>query len=412
MTRKTAQKRAVLILDGQANALSIVRSLGRQGVPIYLSAPAECYALHSRYCQQTYLIPEGVPLLNYWHKLLLEDPAEELKNAILFPCSDKALEFVIAHQAELEKQYILEGQSLQSRQELLDKQHTLRVAKQAGISIPEFWQVKKQQDVIDIMHEVSYPAIIKPIHSHLFQAQFDGQKYLAVQNAQELLDKASRVLKAGLEFMVSEYIPGPDSLLCSYFTYHDQAEQPLYHFTKRIKRRYPVNHGGATYHVTEWQPEVAKLGQKLLAHIHFTGLCNMEFKRDLRDGQLKLIEINARFVASQELVYQSGMDIAQIVYKHLDGQTPPKIEEYQQHLHLWIPDRDFHAFRQLKQRGELSFSGWLKSLAHWQVVNYFKWHDPLPWLIKVRDDLSYIGSRLLHKLEQTTGGKGAADPNP
>ena len=65
--------------------------------------------------------------------------------------------------------------------------------------------------------------------------------------------------------------------------------------------------GTACYHVTDWIPEAAELGTQLFAHVGLRGLANVEFKQDPRDGQYKLIECNARFVASNGLVSAAGL---------------------------------------------------------------------------------------------------------
>ena len=72
--------------------------------------------------------------------------------------------------------------------------------------------------------------------------------------------------------------------------------------------------GNACYHISSWEPEAADLGEKFFRGINLRGLGNIEFKRDLRDGKLKVIECNARFTAAQELLNRSGMDISEIIY--------------------------------------------------------------------------------------------------
>ena len=223
--------------------------------------------------------------------------------------------------------------------------------------------------------------MIKPIHSHLFQRQF-RKKLLVVNDFQELLRRVEEVLAHDLQIMVCELVPGPDEMLSSYYTYIDAADQHLFHFTKRMIRRAPVNFGGGCYHRTEWVPETAEMGQRFFRGIHFRGLGNIEFKRDLRDGRLKVIECNARFTAAQELLVRAGIDIAWVVYQHLTGGEVPRITAYREDMRLWYPRDDFDAFRELNARGELSIGAWLKSVAHPQVFPFWSWRDPVPALAR------------------------------
>ena len=54
----------------------------------------------------------------------------------------------------------------------------------------------------------------------------------------------------GLEMIVTEIIPGPESAYCSMFTYLDETGEPLFLYTKRKLRQYPPGFGVGCYHVT------------------------------------------------------------------------------------------------------------------------------------------------------------------
>ncbi len=175
-------------------------------------------------------------------------------------------------------------------------------------------------------------------------------------------------------------IPGPDHLLASYYTYLDSDGQPLFHFTKRIIRRFRKNEGLACYQITDWDGEVAELGLRFFQRIGMRGLANVEFKRDLRDGQLKLIECNPRFTAAQALLVGCGFDIASFIYDHLTGRPVEPPRSYRNGVRMWNPGRDFLAYWELRASNELTFGGWLKSVCHPQVLPFFQMSDPLPSL--------------------------------
>ena len=62
-----------------------------------------------------------------------------------------------------------------------------------------------------------------------------------------------------------------------------------------MTRVYPVTSGPGCHHITDWIPELREPALRLFRQAGLRGLANVEFKRDDRDGQLKLIECNARF---------------------------------------------------------------------------------------------------------------------
>jgi predicted ATP-grasp superfamily ATP-dependent carboligase len=385
----------VLLLGGRENSLSLVRNLGRAGIAVSASGDRFCWGMHSRYCHKAYPVPQGKSVTEFWTQLLLSGD-RSLDGHIVFPCNDEAVELLAKRHAEFEARYILDDCTPEIAFASLDKMKTLELARAAGVPTPNFWQVRSVEDVEAIRDKVTFPIMVKPLSSHKFNAVFKRKLFIIEESFEELKEKARLALEHGLEIMVVEMIPGPDDLLNSYYTYIDRDGRYLFHFTKRIIRRYPINRGGACYHITEWLPETADLGRKLFTGINLRGLGNIEFKRDTRDGKLKVIEINPRFTAPHELIVRCGAPIDLIVYCHLTGQEIPRFETFGQFVRLWHPVKDFLAFLELNRRGELSFWQWLRSVAHrGQIFPIFSLSDPMPFFASAGSVFSKLKGRRL-----------------
>ncbi|RMD96186.1 MAG: carboxylate--amine ligase [Calditrichaeota bacterium] len=315
----------------------------------------------------------------YWKELLF-GRSDTLRGSVLFACNDDAVEFLATHYDELREHYILDTMAQDVHLAMLNKARTLELAASLGIGTPKFWYVRHSEDLTTILSETTFPVIIKPIHSHLFLKQFKNTKYFSAANENELTHWLEICRQKNVDVIISEWIPGPDHLLCSYFTYITESGEPLFHYTKRVIRRFPANAGLACLHVTEWIPEVADLGWKFFSGVKYRGLGNIEFKRDLRDGKLKVIECNPRFAAPQELITQSGLNIPIIIYNHLIGLPLPESNLYTEHMHMWYPVRDIRAFLELHRRKEITLKEWLKSIPLHHVLPYFRIDDPLPSL--------------------------------
>ncbi len=367
----------IIVLGGTANALSIARSMGRAGVDVVLAVSEKSPARYSRYAKAVVPVPTNVHPGEFWYEWLLSERAVRWHGSVIFACSDEAVEFLAQQRYELAEHFLLDDSVPELQLALLNKQRTLEMAREVGVPTPNFWRVEHLDDLDRVRKQVSYPVIIKPIHSHLFRHVF-GMKLFYAFREDELISLTHQALSHRVEVMIMEWIPGPDHLLGSYYTYINRESRALFHYTKKVIRRFPINQGLACYHYTEWDDEIAEWGQKFFQGIGFHGLGNIEFKRDPRDGQLKIIECNPRFTAAQELLTRSGMDIAKIIYRAIVGKPVPRIETYRQKLHLWYPVRDFRAFLELRRRGELTFTEWLKSIRHFQVFPYFRWDDPMP----------------------------------
>jgi D-aspartate ligase len=378
INKRNVKLPSAVVLGGGANAVSVVRSLGRRGIKVYaVNGPNE-YLRYSRYCDLICPAEEG-DLAGAWERYLLGDGSEHLSGSVLLACNDIALEVLIRNREELSKRFVLDIMNKEAQLCMLNKLRTYEAASRAGIPAPRFWKFGNSGQIEDIVKEASFPLMVKPVYSHQFERRY-GRKYFMAKNESELkrildpVDMRDKVI-------VMEVIPGPDSQLCSYYTYINDDGEALFDFTKRIIRRFPVNEGNGCYHVTDRVAEVKELSLKLFRSVGLKGVANAEFKKDPRDGKLKLIECNARFTAANCLLEKSGIDLASFVYFRLLGIHLTAPTSFKVGKRLWYPLNDFEGFQELRRRGEITFWTWMKSIMHIQSFPYFAWDDLQPSLL-------------------------------
>jgi predicted ATP-grasp superfamily ATP-dependent carboligase len=367
-----------IILGGEANALSVARSLGRAGVEVYAIGEDTAYVRFSRHCRWLAVAGDAP---NSWARFLLGPESDWLQGSVLLACSDDAIAIIAGHRPELSARFRLEESNPAAQLDMLDKLRTYQASQAAGVPTPRFWPAQTREQVVATREDLVFPLIVKPRFTHIWERR-SGRKFVVARDLTEALRAHEALGAAGIETLLVEWIPGPDDRLCSYYTYLDGQSLPLFHFTKRVIRRFPASIGNGCYHVTDWNPEVRDLALRLFRWVGLRGLANAEFKRDGRDGQLKLIECNARFTASNGLVARSGLDLAAFVYNRLVGRPQPPLEAYALQVRLWDPVRDFQAFLELRRQGQLAFRQWIASVLHLQTFPYFDWRDPLPALAR------------------------------
>lgn len=369
-----------VILGGGANAVSVARSLGRAGVPVFALCEPGAPVRHSRFCRAVD-VPGGE---DAWAGFLLGPASDPLRGAAVLSCSDAGIELIARHREALAGRFLLDDSNPAAQLAMLNKLDTYQAALEAGVPTPAFWVASPGPGggLDAVADAAEFPLIVKPRLSHVFEGR-TGRKLFVVHDRDALADAVAAVAATGTDSLVVEMIPGPDDRLCSYYTYLDDESRPMFHFTKRIIRRYPALRGTACYHVTGHVPGAAELGERLFRHVGLRGLANVEFKLDARDGRLKLIECNARFTASNALVARSGPDLALFVYNRLTGRPLPPTDRFRAGARLWDPVRDFQAYRELRRSGGPTFGGWLASVCHPQSFPYFEWSDPLPALARL-----------------------------
>lgn len=371
-----------IVFHGNDNALSIVRSLGRRSIPVYVLNEPNADVQYSRYARPL-PISIKLPFQQAAIEFLTGSESDAYAGSVLLAASDDALQAIAQHRPELEHKFRLDLSNPVAQQKMLDKLATYRIADAAEVPTPKYWQATSLADLEACRDELVFPLIVKPVLSHLFQRKFKT-KFIVVETFDELLKAYDVVNEANIEVLLVELIQGPDSALCSYYTYLDEEGNSLFDFTKRIIRRFPTNMGLATYHVTDHVDGVKEPALRLFHQAGLRGLANAEFKLDVRDNTLKLIECNARFTAANALIEKAGFDLSSLVYNRLAGLPLPCVDDYRDNVTLWDPSRDYKAYRELRSRGELTILGWLRSVMRPHMFPGFKWSDPLPGIARLR----------------------------
>lgn len=366
----------LILLGGDANAVSIARSLVRDGITVHMIGASP--ARRSRAIRPIPMKPDAGP--SDWTDYLLGPPSDGLRGSVLLAANDAGLELLATHRQELRKRFLLDDSNPSAQLCMLDKLCTYQAAVNSGVPTPRFWPLGSFAQLNAIRTELVYPLIVKPRLSHVFRARF-GRKFFLAESFAQVVTRVQEAFDAGVDVLLMEMIPGPDNLLCSYYTYLDEGGLPNFDFTKRVIRRYPVNMGEGTYHVTDYIPELRPLATALFRQVGLRGLAAAEFKLDTRDGTLKLIECNARFTAANHLLSVAGFDLGRWVYYRIIGRPLPVPSSYASGAYLWSPVTDFRAFLQLRAGGQLSTLAWIRTLLHRQSFAWFDWRDPVPSLL-------------------------------
>jgi len=94
-------------------------------------------------------------------------------------------------------------------------------------------------------------------------------------------------------------------------------------------REHPVTFGTATCCQSVFDQDMLDLSCKLIRELAYTGVCEIEWLRDSRDGQPKLIEINARTWLWVGLAAKCGVDYPNMIYEYLHRGTIPTVINYE-----------------------------------------------------------------------------------
>jgi predicted ATP-grasp superfamily ATP-dependent carboligase len=376
---------AAIIVGGTVNAVSVARSLSPAGIEVIALGTGWVDAVRrSRHCGRYVRFRAGSDLQDSWLAWLSQH-AGELRDAVLLPAEDEALELIARHRADLVAlgyhPFEADDRALLA---MLDKAQTAEVAKRMGIPQPHTLIVTDDASLERAITELGFPLALKPLHSHVLARQKERWGKLITVESRDQLDRIVAMLREReVDVLATEIIPGGDDRLVSYYSYIDENGEPLLHFCKQQLRANPPCFGLSTYHRSHWDPEVADMGLRFFQGAGVRGLVNVQFKRDARDESLQLIECNHRFTAANELVRVAGINLARLTYDRALGRGSPPIGEAVDDTRMWDPVHDTRAMLALRANGEITVLEWLTSLRHRKCMPLLCLDDPGPATVYV-----------------------------
>jgi predicted ATP-grasp superfamily ATP-dependent carboligase len=77
----------------------------------------------------------------------------------------------------------------------------------------------------------------------------------------------------------------------------------------------------STYAEAVEAPELEALSTQLLQRIGYSGLAEVEFMYDTRDGRFEFLEVNARIWGWHTIAFQAGLDLPYLAYLAALGQS-------------------------------------------------------------------------------------------
>jgi predicted ATP-grasp superfamily ATP-dependent carboligase len=369
-------------------ALGAVRSLGRHGVPVWVLRHGEDrLAGLSRYAQRTIPLVDGAGFL-----LDLAD-RHGLNGWTLFPSGDETAAMVARSHEQLGERYRLTTPPWAVTRYAYDKRLTYPLADSLGLDVPRTWYPRDRAEVAALACE--FPVILKPAVRESLNPLTIAKAWRADARAELLTryDEACTLVDPA-QLIVQELIPGGGAEQLSYAALCDRG-RPLAALTARRTRQFPMDFGRASTHVeTVDLPEAAEPARALLARLGYTGLVEVEFKRDPRDGRCKLLDVNPRVWGWHTLCARAGIDFTWLAWQLARG-NPVKAGPARAGVRWTRLTTDLPTAAKEMRAGRLSVPDYVRSLRGPREHAIFARDDPLPGLLEVPLLAAEVARRLL-----------------
>ena len=369
-----------IILGVEYQALGLLRQLRSAGIPCVLVdedawGPARFSKWRCPFFQSPPYTDEA-----FWPWLVRLQQDQNLGGWVLIPTHDEQVQQISLHYEEAQKRFRYAGPQGDLYRVVYDKRLSYDWCQRHGINSPVSYLPGSKEDLPN--GTLDYPFIVKPSIKRNFK-RCSKAKAIAVESSQTLRDLLQGQLAevSTDELLYQEIIPGGGRQQWSYAGFF-VCGQPVAAFTACRQRQHPPDFGRAsTYVAAEYDAEVERESRKVLEALQYTGLAEVEWKRDPRNGQLKFLEVNARCWGWHSLAGAVVGDLAPMLYNYLvKNETKPAAPRYGAR---WIKHiTDVPVVVDLWRRGDLSLKEYLRTLRG-NVVGC-EWHgrDPFPFFLQ------------------------------
>jgi D-aspartate ligase len=317
-----AGQTGALVIGGDHPGLGIVRSLGQRGIPVCVIDDQLSVSYFSRYKSRFLQVKDLRDERKTVEAVLEVGRRFNLRNWILFPTRDETVVAFSRHRAELSEFFRVPTPDWETVKWAWNKKNTYDLARKLDIPCPQTFSPQNEDEIETLGSQL--PLAIKPaVKENFFYAT--GAKAWRAQTMDELRQiyrKAARYISPE-QILVQQIIPGDGSHQVSYcaFFSNGQAQGSL---VARRARQHPREFGRAATYVESIElPIIEELAQRFLQAIDYYGLVEVEFKLDPRDGEYKLLDVNARSWGFHSLGSAAGVDFSYMLYADQIGKPLP-----------------------------------------------------------------------------------------
>jgi D-aspartate ligase len=373
-----------------------MRSLGRRGLDVVaLTYNASEPGLASKYVTERSICPHTADRAAFVGHLL--DNADRWGGALILDTNDHYATVLSQHHAVLSEHYRLVVPEWEVARHFIEKDLTYALADRCGVGHPRIFSPADLDELDAVLADVALPAMVKPVRSHEFYAHFKTKLFTA-ESAAELRRHFVAAHEAGMPVVVAEIVPGSDyktlERVSMYVDSTGDVRTELYN--TKLRQTPPMFGMNKVSVTTPVYDEVRAASIELLQAVGFRGPAGIEFKRDLRDGSLKLIEVNVRLLADTQLSIAAGIDLPWIIYQDLvldHRDPPPTAEPGVYYVHLLTDVFEFFT----RERGRIRHLGrFLEPYrARRRTYAYLSRDDPRPFIGEATMRLRRLGRKVV-----------------
>ncbi|EIM02183.1 FAD-dependent oxidoreductase [Rhodanobacter thiooxydans] len=279
-----------VVLGAGVNGLGVARSLAHARVPVWLlDTDMRRPQMHTR-------AAKPLPIRATHGEALVEELVRlgttrfSGVRPVLLLTQEESVKTVSRHRDLLSAYYRFSLPPGDVVDTLLHKQGFQRCAEQLGSPVPPLLHIRTLADLSALEH-LHYPVVVKPGERNVDYG-WRFRKAYRVESAAEAAELVRRILPVMADVVVQEWIEGPDSNIYFCLQYLGGQGQAVGAFTGRKIRSWPPQVGGTASctAAAEVHAELCAMTTRFFQAVGVIGMASMEYKRDARSGEFRMVE--------------------------------------------------------------------------------------------------------------------------
>ena len=392
----------VVVVGLGMTGLGVVRSLYPHRIPlIAIDTFRRGGSTHTRLCRKVLVDPSEKDGL--WDAIVRIGKAHESVRPVLILTTDLAVIEASERREELVKLYRFHLPDREQVRILMDKTAFAKYALQHGLSVPSTLTVRGSEDWTRVLDECPFPCVVKPKYRSDAWKRAGLPKAYRADSRGQLAELVPMLCSVESDYVIQEWVPGPDSEVYFHLAYYAGDARELVHFTGRKIRQWPPLIGSTSMAEGAISEEVDRDARRLMQLVGFKGLGSVEFKLDHRDRRFKIMEATVgRPNLQSEVATANGVNIAYWAYCDLVGEDLPTATPATRNVRWIFVKKDLKSALYYWRRKKLTLSGFVRSYRPSRYYADFSWRDPLPFLAMMLPVLRNLILRMLRPKGRTS----------
>ncbi|MFD5514505.1 ATP-grasp domain-containing protein [Streptomyces sp. NPDC127066] len=306
-------------------SLGVVRTVGRLGVPVHAVVEDRFTPVAlSRHLTSGFVWPTtGCEEPGQLADGLLSMGRAIGSRCVAVPTDDEAAILLAEYAHRLKECFLIPPVPAHLPRLLACKASLHRICAEAGVPSPSSRAPESRDELVDAGRELGYPLVLKNLapFSRLRTPAVSGTTTV-VPTERALLDRFPTGRPPPV--LVQEYIPRQQAEDWITHMYCGAGGVPRALFTGLKLRSWPPYAGMTARAVGLRNPELARLAERLCRRTGYSGLADLDWRYDRRDGQYKLVDFNPRAGAQFRLFENvHGVDVVRAMHLDLTGRAVP-----------------------------------------------------------------------------------------